>query len=91
MKDKVIKRKKYRIKGNSQYFKKKYGTSNPIIQIEGTDEEVFGGRWAFQNGNPACLIFGIRTAMEEVGDNKVYYGKIEGFGELVDESELEEV
>ena len=28
---------KYRIKGKSEYFKDKYGTSNPIIVIEDTD------------------------------------------------------
>lgn len=84
----------YRITGKSKYFKKKYGTCNPVIRIEGTDEEVFGGSWAWQKGNPTCLHFGIRAATDNIPDtklNQVYYGHINGLAELVIKDELEEV
>ena len=84
----------YRIKGKSKYFKDKYGTCNPMIIIEGTDEEVFGGSWAWQKRNPACLSFAVRVAGKNIPDkklNQVYYGHINGLAELVIKDELEEV
>lgn len=90
--------KKYRIKGKSKYFKEKYGTSNPLIEIEDIDRNIFGGSWMVQNGNPACMLFGIRSGMEGIANiGLVYYGKIKigenrgSLGELVSENELEEV
>jgi len=80
--------KTYRIKGDSDYFKDKYGTPNPDIRIEGTDTEVFGGSWGDQNGNPACILYAIRSVGVPLS-GQVYYGKINGLGELVHESELE--
>lgn len=86
----------YRIKGKSKYFKEKYGTSNPIIEIEDTDERVFGKKWTMMDGNPACMLFGMRAGFEGVpvtGYN--YYGHIKygeaRLGEVVNESELEEI
>lgn len=89
-------RKTYRIKGNSKYFKKKYGTSNPLIKIENTDYVVFGGSWAFQNGNPACMLYGMRSAEDDLPSDIIdkqatWYGKVHGLGELVHKSELAEV
>lgn len=82
--------KTYRIKGDSEYFKDKYGTPNPDIRVEGTDEEVFGGSWGDQKGNPACLLYAIRAGFGKLPlSGQVYYGKINGLGELVHESELE--
>lgn len=91
--------KKYRIKGKSKYFKEKYGTANPTIIIEDTDQNVFGQRWGFMQNNPACMLFGMRAGVEGLPALKdtVYYGKVslgEGrgsLGELVCESELEGV
>ena len=88
---KIEKNIEYKIKGKSKYFKKKYGTYNPIIKIEGTDKEVFGGFWGWQKGNPACMFFGIRTGLESVATIQAYYGKIGNLGELVDETELEDL
>lgn len=93
---KIEKGKTYRIKGNSEYFKDKYGTANPMIEIEDTDENVFGGSWEWQAGNPACMLFGMRCGMEGVEPgSKVWYGKIGDptlkgarMGELVSEKEL---
>lgn len=86
----IQKNKDYRVKGNSPYFKKKYGTSNPVIRIEDKDAVVFGGSWEHQNGNPACLIFAMRAGTDSIRTGDVWYGKIDGLGELVDSSELEE-
>lgn len=80
--------KTYRIKGNSEYFKKKYGTSNPIIIIEGKDWEVFGKSWGMMIDNPACLLYAVRSPGIPIG-GQVYYGKINGLGECVHETELE--
>lgn len=89
---------KYRIKGDSKYFKDKYGTSNPVITIEDDHEKVFGKWWGFMNGNPACLLYAVRSPvdnlpMDNAGTGKVFYGhvgKLE-LGELVHISELEEI
>lgn len=83
--------KQYRIKGESTYFLKKYGTSNPDIVVEETDRQVFGKSWGFVDGNPACLIYATRSAFENLPNDDVYYGHIVGgFGELVHESELQQ-
>ena len=89
---------KYRIKGKSKYFMGKYGTTNPIITIEDTDIKVFGCSWATREGNPCCILFGMRAGMENLPalNDTIYYGKIKvvspsgaRLGELVCESELE--
>jgi len=86
----IEKGKTYRIKGESIYLSKKYGTSNPIILIGGTDKEVLGCFWGGANGNPAAMLFGMRSGFEGLPfGGQVYYGHIGGMGELVHESELE--
>ena len=83
--------KRYRTRGNSDYFKEKYGTPNPVIEIIGEDTELWPGGWAKQN-NQACIIYGWRNGVELVPiEGKVYYGHEMGtnLGELVHESELE--
>lgn len=80
----------YQIKGNSEYFRDKYGVSNPFIVIEGTDREIFGGSWMNQNGNFACMLYAMRSTGVPIS-GQVYYGKVEGLGECVHESELKEV
>ncbi len=85
-----MKNKLCKIKGKSEYFKKKYGTYNPKILIEDEDIKVFRDSWKWMVGNPACMLYAIRNAKENLPINgKVYYGKIKGLGELVHESELE--
>lgn len=84
---------KYRIKGASKYFANKYGTSNPTIAIEGTDREVFGKFWDVCN-TPGCILYALRSGTEGIPlGGTVYYGHIEGagLGELVHESELEQI
>ena len=93
---KIQKNTKYRIKGKSKYFKYKYGTSNPIITIEDEHKKVLGQWWAGYSGNPTCMLYGVRNGIEGLPlDNdeaeEIYYGKIDGLGELVHISELEEI
>jgi hypothetical protein len=95
----IIKGKSYKVKGKSEYFKKKYGTCNPIIKIEDKDTALWQGGWAVQQGNPGCMLFAMRSGFEHLPwGGTVWYGHIEinfpkgaGLGELVHESELEEV
>jgi len=93
---KIERRKTYRIKGDSKYFKDKYGTSNPEILIECTDHEAWGDTWAIQTGNPACMLFAKRLGEEGISPTgKVWYGKVKrgqtGLGEVVCEHELEDI
>jgi len=86
----------YRIKdiGRGKYFEGKYGTPTPEIRIEDRDTVVFGKPWHQMNGNPAALQFAFTSGAMIEGINTtgaVYYGKVNGLGELVWESELEEL
>lgn len=51
--------------------------------------------WMISDGNPACLEYAIRTAVQQLKvpafDDKVVYGKVGGFGHLFHETELEEI
>jgi hypothetical protein len=96
MENTIKKNTRYRIRGNSEYFKGKYGTSNPEILIEDDDYTVFGGSWAFQQGNPACLLYAMRSVKDQlprdiIEHNTVFYGKVGHLGELVHKIELEEI
>ena len=85
----VEKGKTYRITRDSGYFKKKYRTPHPLIIVEGTDKEVFGGSWTSQHDNVTCTQYAVRSTGIPLG-GQVYYGKINGLAELVHESELSE-
>lgn len=85
-----MKNKHYRIKGNSPYFRHKYGTPNPIILIEGLDTELWTEGWA-KSSAVVCYLYANRMMTEKLPlGGKVYYGHIEGLGELVHETELGE-
>ena len=85
-----MKNKCYRIKGNSKYFRQKYGTPNPIILIKGEDKDIWACGWAASNA-VVCHLYSIRVKEEGLPIfGKVYYGKIDEFEELVHESELGE-
>jgi len=77
--------KTYRIKGQSKYFASKYNTPNPYIIIESkSDYHHFF--------SPPAFLFQGRALAEGVPiDGDTYYGHIEGLGEFVHETELEEV
>ncbi len=79
--------KTYRIKGESKYFLRKYHTSNPQISIiNPIDIEKEG--W-----NPPGFLFLGRVYAEGIPDGPAWYGHIvpDGRGEIVYESELEDV
>lgn len=85
----ILPYKKYKIKGNSEYFFSKYKTSNPTIIIEGSDLEVFGRKYN-EISNWAVDLFRCRLYKENIKPTKVFYGHVNGYGECVDISELEE-
>ena len=92
----------YRLRGNSDYFREKYGTSNPHFVIRGEDIAIWKGGWREHSG-PACTIYGWRNGVELIPtEGKVYYGYVICapltedstpcfLGEVVHESELEPV
>jgi hypothetical protein len=85
-----VKNKYYRIKGNSKYFRRKYGTPNPIVLIKGEDKDIWSGGWTTSR-TAVCQIYGVRVKKENLPiSGKVYYGKINEFEDLVHESELGE-
>ena len=92
----------YKMRGNPDYFREKYGTPNPHFVVRGEDIEIFKGGWREHNG-PACTIYGWRNGVELLPtEGKVYYGYVICapltedstpcfLGEVVHESELEPV
>lgn len=61
------------------------------FRVEDWWDRVSGKSWMFCDGNPACLIFAVRTASADVPtDDEVLYGKVGAFGSLVHVSEIEE-
>lgn len=62
-------------------------------RVEDYWDRVSGGSWMFATGNPAAIMYAIRTALDNPGvpvDNEVLYGKIGAYGHLVHVSEVEE-
>ena len=58
---------------------------------EGLWHELTKGSWMDAKGNPACLMYAIRSGAAGLPtDNKVHYVHIGGFGHLVHESEIVE-
>ncbi len=94
--------KRYRIRGNSDYFREKYGIPNPPFIIRGEDTEIWPGGWK-EWDIAVCIIYGWRNGVELLPTNgKVYYGHIfcspitpdsspVGWGELVHQEELEPI
>jgi hypothetical protein len=62
------------------------------IHIEDWWDRVAGKSWMHCDGNPACLIYAMRTGFSDTPtpiDDEVIYGKVGAFGSLVHVSELE--
>jgi len=80
----VVMGKTYAIKGSSKYFNRKYGTPNPKIEIECILD--------FHNqSSPGAFLFLGRALSEGVPiDHDTLYGHVNGLGEFVHASELEE-
>jgi len=78
----------------------KDNVTHPQFNLAGMDyrvedwwDRVSGGSWMYANGNPACLIYAIRSAVQTPPlpvDDKVLYGKVDGLGVLLHESEIAE-
>lgn len=64
-------------------------------EIEDWWDHLTGKSWMFSDGNPACMMYAMRTGMDPnlsiPTDDEVVYGKIGAFGHLVHISELGEV
>jgi len=90
--DSPLKGKTVKIKANAKHPQvKNFGGSEFLV--ENWWDKVSGGSWMFADGNPACMIYAIRTGFSENTvpiDDEVLYGKIGCFGHLVYISEIEE-
>ena len=77
--------------------KLKEGIDHPQFELSGADfwvedwwDRVTGGSWMFADGNPAAMIYGMRSGVAGLPtDNEVIYGKFGGLGVLVHVSEIE--
>jgi len=63
------------------------------ITIEDWWDRVYGSSWMFAQGNPACLIYAMRTGFSDMPiptDNEVLYGKTKDrLGHLIHITEIE--
>ena len=67
-----------------------FGGSDFII--EDWHDRLMGKSWMFCEGNPACLVYAVRTGFSKnpvPNDNEVLYGKVGAFGHLVHICELD--
>lgn len=75
-----------------EYFTQKYGTPTPEYLLEDSWRAVYGKSWAVSDGNPAALMYAMRSGFDSGPMNDdVYYGKIGHLGEIVHASELREI
>lgn len=61
------------------------------LRLEDWQDRVFGKSWMACDGNPACMVYGLRSGFNGLPlDNEVVYGKFEdGRGGIVHVSELD--
>jgi len=53
---------------------------------------VSGSSWMWAKGNPACIIYAMRSGFGKLPiDDRVLYGKVGMFGHLIHESEIDKV
>jgi hypothetical protein len=68
------------------------GRQNVEYTVEDWADRVWGDSWGVQKGNPTALKYAARSAfaLPHVGsfDEEVLYGKINGFANLIHQSEL---
>ncbi len=59
------------------------------FHLEDWWDRVYGKSWMSSEGNPACLIYSVRVASNNLPlNNDVVYGKVDGLGMLIHQSEL---
>ena len=78
-----------KIKKSSTHFQfAEFGGSD--FRVEDYWDRVSGKSWMDCTGNPACIIYAMRSAQNKLPFNdEVVYGKIGSYGHLVHISELE--
>lgn len=77
-----------KFKGGHPQIPGSLGTPQVFV-VEDWWDHLTGGSWMFADGNPAAMIYGLRSGMNGLPmDNEVVYGKIGGMGHLVHTSEL---
>lgn len=60
------------------------------VDVEGLWHEITGGSWMDARGNIAAMNYALRSGFSGLPmDDNVYYGKINGLGFLLHESELQ--
>lgn len=62
------------------------------FRIEDWWDHLTGKSWMVSDGNPACLIYAMRTGFSDSpipDDDEVVYGKIGSYGHLVHVSEIQ--
>ena len=68
------------------------GFGGSEYRVEDWWDKLTGKSWMDSDGNPACLIYAMRTGMSNnhiPTDDEVLYGKVGPFGHLVHISEIE--
>ncbi len=57
--------------------------------VEGWWDQITGRSWMFSDGNPAALVYAMRSGFSGLPtDDEVVYGKVGNFGHLVHVSEI---
>lgn len=58
--------------------------------VEGLWKDITGQSWRHSDGNPAAIVYAIRSGAARIPPNDdVYYVKVSGLGYLVHESEIQ--
>lgn len=59
------------------------------FSVEDWWDRLDGRSWMFCDGNPACLVYAVRSAAADLPtDDEVVYGKVGGYGSLLHVSEI---
>lgn len=86
---------KHPLAGKTVKLKENINTPNGELggqeyRIEDWWDRVFGKSWMFADGNPAAVIYAMRSGMKNLPMNdEVVYGKVGAFGHLIHVSELD--
>lgn len=78
-----------KIKETAQHFQvPEFGGSE--YRVEDWWDRVIGKSWMNCDGNPAAMIYGMRSGVQHLPlDDEVLYGKIGAYGHLVHISEID--
>ena len=80
-----------RLKGGIKHPHLPDDTEGLEFRVEDWWDRVAGKSWMFCDGNPACLIYAIRSGVGGLpGGDEVIYGKVGAFGHIIHVSEITE-